>query len=110
MLIYIYIPGSQLGNAIQFLISGFIAEFWGWPAIFYVNGICGAVWAVFYAMLGSDSPQKSKMISAEERLYIQTSLGQIGEPKVKIHTIVLYTLAQFGKVKMFMIMYVLLLL
>ncbi|KOB69179.1 Sodium-dependent phosphate transporter [Operophtera brumata] len=73
--------GSQLGNAIQFLISGFIADSWGWPAIFYVNGICGAIWTIFYIILGSDSPQKSKMISVEERLYIQTSLGQVGEQK-----------------------------
>ncbi|KAF9818534.1 hypothetical protein SFRURICE_012558 [Spodoptera frugiperda] len=73
--------GSQLGNAIQLLISGFIADAWGWPAIFYVNGVVGAVWVVLYIVLGSDSPQKSKWISAEERLYIQTSLGQVGEQK-----------------------------
>lgn len=82
LVFFIYFSGSQLGNAIQFLISGFIADYWGWPAIFYVNGICGAVWTVLYIILGSDSPQKSKMISAEERLYIQTSLGQVGEQKV----------------------------
>ncbi|KAF9406791.1 hypothetical protein HW555_012959 [Spodoptera exigua] len=73
--------GSQLGNAIQLLISGFIADAWGWPAIFYVNGVVGAVWVVLYIILGSDSPQKSKLISAEERLYIQTSLGQVGGQK-----------------------------
>uniref|UniRef100_A0A2H1VWL4 Putative inorganic phosphate cotransporter n=1 Tax=Spodoptera frugiperda TaxID=7108 RepID=A0A2H1VWL4_SPOFR len=73
--------GSQLGNAIQLLISGFIADAWGWPAIFYVNGAVGAVWVVLYIILGSDSPQKSKWISPEERLYIQTSLGQVGEQK-----------------------------
>uniref|UniRef100_A0A2A4JK24 Putative inorganic phosphate cotransporter n=1 Tax=Heliothis virescens TaxID=7102 RepID=A0A2A4JK24_HELVI len=73
--------GSQLGNAIQLVISGFIADAWGWPAIFYVNGAIGAVWVVLYIILGADSPQKSKLISAKERLYIQTSLGQLGEPK-----------------------------
>ncbi|KAJ8721794.1 hypothetical protein PYW08_004196 [Mythimna loreyi] len=73
--------GSQLGNAIQLVISGFIADAWGWEAIFYVNGAIGAVWVVVYCIVGSDSPQKSKLISAEERLYIQTSLGQLGEPK-----------------------------
>ncbi|XP_075977974.1 putative inorganic phosphate cotransporter [Anticarsia gemmatalis] len=73
--------GSQLGNAIQMLVSGFIAAAWGWPAIFYVNGVAGIVWVVVYAIVGADTPQKSKLISDEERLYIQSSLGQIGKPK-----------------------------
>lgn len=75
-------PGGQLGTALQFLVSGFIADYWGWPAIFYVNGGLGAIWTVAYVLLGSDSPQKSRMIGDEEKLYIQTSLGQVGEQKV----------------------------
>ncbi|KAJ0176884.1 hypothetical protein K1T71_008063 [Dendrolimus kikuchii] len=73
--------GGQLGTALQLMASGFIANAWGWPAIFYVNGALGAIWTAFYVFLGSASPQSSSMISAEERLYIQTSLGQVGEQK-----------------------------
>ncbi|KAJ8731672.1 hypothetical protein PYW07_004836 [Mythimna separata] len=73
--------GAMLGTALQMVISGFIADSWGWPAIFYVNGVLGAIWVVIYVFLGSDSPQRSKMIGNEERLYIQTSLGQVGEQK-----------------------------
>lgn len=72
----------MLGTALQLMVSGFIADYWGWPAIFYINGALGAVWVVIYVFLGSDSPQKSKMIGNVERLYIQTSLGQIGGQKV----------------------------
>lgn len=64
------------------MAAGFIADYWGWPAIFYVNGIAGALWTIIYFLLGSDSPQKCKMISAEERIYIQTSLGQVNVQKV----------------------------
>ncbi|XP_068633480.1 putative inorganic phosphate cotransporter [Battus philenor] len=73
--------GAQFGTAIQLMVSGYIAEYWGWPAIFYTNGALGAIWTVAYVFLGADSPQTSRMISNEERLYVQTSLGQIGEQK-----------------------------
>ncbi|CAG4948184.1 unnamed protein product [Parnassius apollo] len=73
--------GAQLGTALQLMASGFIAEYWGWPAIFYVNGTLGAIWTALYVFLGADSPHTSKMISVEERLYIQTSLGHVGEQK-----------------------------
>ncbi|KAG6449214.1 hypothetical protein O3G_MSEX005919 [Manduca sexta] len=73
--------GSQLGNAIQLVAAGFIASIWGWPAIFYANGAVGLLWTIIYIFLGSDSPQKSRMISEEERLYIQSSLGQVGKQK-----------------------------
>ncbi|KOB67817.1 Sodium-dependent phosphate transporter [Operophtera brumata] len=73
--------GGQLGTALQLIASGFIAQYWGWPAIFYVNGCLGATWTVLYVFLGSNSPQSSRMISQEEKLYIQTSLGHVGEQK-----------------------------
>lgn len=73
--------GSQLGNAFQLMTAGFIADAWGWPAIFYANGAIGAAWTAIYIFLGSDSPEKSKIIGKEEKLYIQSSLGQVGEPK-----------------------------
>ncbi|XP_063826136.1 putative inorganic phosphate cotransporter [Ostrinia nubilalis] len=73
--------GGQLGTAVQLMISGFISSYWGWPAIFYVNGTIGAVWAAVYVFLGSSTPQTSKVISDEEKMYILTSLGHVGEQK-----------------------------
>ncbi|CAB3259126.1 unnamed protein product [Arctia plantaginis] len=73
--------GAQLGTALQLLVSGYIADYWGWPAIFYVNGALGAIWTAVYVTFGADSPQSSRMISAEEKLYIQTSLKQVGVQK-----------------------------
>lgn len=65
-------------------MSGFIADYWGWPVIFYINGALGVVWTAAYVILGADSPQTSKMISADEKHYIQQSLGQVGEQKVGV--------------------------
>ncbi|XP_072948727.1 putative inorganic phosphate cotransporter [Epargyreus clarus] len=73
--------GGQFGTAGQLIVSGYIADYWGWPVIFYLNGVVGIIWTIVYLIIGSDTPQASKMISPEERLYIQTSLGQIGGHK-----------------------------
>ncbi|KAJ2948839.1 hypothetical protein O0L34_g5766 [Tuta absoluta] len=77
---FIY-AGSRIGTALQLLVAGFISEYWGWPAIFYSTGLLGAIWTVVYMFIGSDSPHTSRLISDEERFYIQSSLGQLGEPK-----------------------------
>ncbi|CAH0398537.1 unnamed protein product [Chilo suppressalis] len=73
--------GAQLGTALQLIASGYIAQYWGWPAIFYVNGTLGVVWTVIYMFIGSASPKTSRIISEEEKLYIETSLGHVGEQK-----------------------------
>ncbi|XP_021195147.2 putative inorganic phosphate cotransporter [Helicoverpa armigera] len=74
--------GTLLGTGIQLVASGYIAAYWGWPAIFYINGSLAAIWVMFYFFLGADSPQKSKHITREERLYIQTSLGHLNGQKI----------------------------
>ncbi|XP_059058439.1 putative inorganic phosphate cotransporter [Achroia grisella] len=75
---FIY-SGSQVGIGLQLMVSGFIATAWGWQAIFYVNATLAAIWAVAYIFLGSASPETSKIISEQEVLYIQRSLGRVGE-------------------------------
>ncbi|XP_045772826.1 putative inorganic phosphate cotransporter isoform X2 [Maniola jurtina] len=73
--------GGQLGIASQLIASGFIANAWGWQAIFYTNGALGLLWTAAYLFLGSQSPENSKLISKEELAYIQTSLGRVGKQK-----------------------------
>ncbi|CAG9786489.1 unnamed protein product [Diatraea saccharalis] len=73
--------GGQLGIAIQLLVGGLIASALGWPAIFYINGSLGAIWIVAYLLLGSATPEQSKFISEDELIYIQRSLGRVGEQK-----------------------------
>ncbi|KAI5643922.1 major facilitator superfamily domain-containing protein [Phthorimaea operculella] len=77
---FIY-AGAQVGTALQLIVAGYISEWWGWPAIFYSTGTLGAIWTVVYIFIGSDSPYTSRLISDNERFYIQNSLGHLGEPK-----------------------------
>lgn len=79
-----------MGIALQLLASGFLATSWGWQAIFYANGTLGALWAVTYIIFGADSPERSRFISKEEVLYIQTSLGRVGEQKVRTYSNIKY--------------------
>ncbi|CAD0247146.1 unnamed protein product [Spodoptera exigua] len=66
------------------MVSGFIIQYFGWPTIFYINGTCGTVWSLFYMYYGSDSPQKSKLITTEEKDYIQSSIQVFEESKVLV--------------------------
>ncbi|KAL4708202.1 hypothetical protein ACJJTC_005344 [Scirpophaga incertulas] len=77
---FIY-SGFLLGTAVQHIVSGYIIHNFGWPAIFYVNGILGIIWVILFFIFGANSPEESKWISENEKLYIQTSLNETGAVK-----------------------------
>ncbi|CAG4952643.1 unnamed protein product [Colias eurytheme] len=72
--------GQALGAVLGFPVTGFISStFLGWPGIFRFYGmLVGFVGGLLW-WLGADSPAKHKYISAAERHYIETSLGQVGD-------------------------------
>lgn len=43
----------------------------GWPSIFYVFGIFGVVWFVFWMVFASDKPSQNRFISEREREYVE---------------------------------------
>lgn len=51
--------------------SGIIASTYGWPAVFYVSGLAGILWAILWLILGADNPAHCRLISADERDYIE---------------------------------------
>lgn len=68
--------GSQFGTVVMLSSSGILASsFMGWPSIFYLSGCASALWAILWLFFGSNSPADCKSISAEERDFIQASLG-----------------------------------
>lgn len=81
LLTTIVYAGGQLGIGLQLMASGFLASTWGWQAIFYTNGVLGLVWTVAYIIFGAKSPETSRFIRPQEVLYIQNSLGRVGELK-----------------------------
>lgn len=68
--------GSQFGTVVMLSTSGILASsFMGWPSIFYISGLASGLWAILWLFFGSNSPADYKYISAEERDFIQSSLG-----------------------------------
>lgn len=68
--------GSQFGTVVMLSTSGVLASsFMGWPSIFYISGLASGLWAILWLFFGSNSPADYKYISAEERDFIQSSLG-----------------------------------
>lgn len=75
--------GSQFGTVVMLSTSGILASTLGWPSIFYLSGCAGGLWSILWLFFGSNSPADYKYISAEEREFIQTSLGQTSSTEKK---------------------------
>ncbi|XP_045498214.1 putative inorganic phosphate cotransporter [Colias croceus] len=72
--------GQALGAVLGFPVAGFISSsFLGWPGIFRFYGVLLTLVGGFLWWLSADSPAQHKYISAAERYYIESSLGQVGD-------------------------------
>ncbi|XP_011178019.1 putative inorganic phosphate cotransporter isoform X1 [Zeugodacus cucurbitae] len=68
--------GSQFGTVVMMATSGVIASSaLGWPSIFYLSGGIGVVWAIVWFIWGASTPAQSKLISPEEKKFIEQSIG-----------------------------------
>uniref|UniRef100_H2YWW5 Major facilitator superfamily (MFS) profile domain-containing protein n=1 Tax=Ciona savignyi TaxID=51511 RepID=H2YWW5_CIOSA len=77
-LISITMTGTNIGTALSYNLSGYLARHGfagGWPSVFYVMGIIGLCWVVLWVMFAFDSPAKHPRISERERRYIEQSIG-----------------------------------
>lgn len=64
--------GTQVGTVLMMAVSGVLAaSTMGWPSIYYVSGVCGIIWVLFWLIFGSNSPNEHGAISEKEREYIQ---------------------------------------
>uniref|UniRef100_UPI0037E8DAD6 sialin n=1 Tax=Semicossyphus pulcher TaxID=241346 RepID=UPI0037E8DAD6 len=70
--------GANFGAFLSLPLTGFICQTLGWPAVFYLCGGAGCLWAVFWFIFVSDDPRTHRRISKEERDYIISSLGTQG--------------------------------
>ncbi|XP_054619574.1 sialin isoform X2 [Dunckerocampus dactyliophorus] len=70
--------GSNFGAFVALPLTGFLCQALGWPAVFYLCGGAGCLWAVLWFMLVSDDPRTHRRISEEERGYIISSVGNQG--------------------------------
>ncbi|KAJ8930786.1 hypothetical protein NQ314_016381, partial [Rhamnusium bicolor] len=74
--LYNNLKGSSVGAALTYPVCGFIIDRWGWELVFYVCGVMGSLWFTAWWILVYDSPAEHPRISANEKEYITSSLGQ----------------------------------
>lgn len=79
-----YTSGNQLSSSLGVVMSsrfcgmsfpeGFPSFLFlsngGWPLIFYLSGILGVIWIVFWKFFGTDFPSESRFLSQEEKDYL----------------------------------------
>ncbi|KAF4073965.1 hypothetical protein AMELA_G00249260 [Ameiurus melas] len=70
--------GGNFGAFLAFPLTGFICHSLGWPAVFYICGGAGCLWAVLWFIMVSDEPQTHPRISDQEREYIINTIGSEG--------------------------------
>ena len=76
--ISIIFAGGAIGSVVVLPLTGYLCNnrfLGGWPAIFYVLGIIGCVWFVFWAIFVFDSPDVHPFISSAEFNYIREGQG-----------------------------------
>lgn len=69
--------GAQFGTIVSMPLSGILSEVsfaGGWPSIFYVFGLVGVIWSVFFIWLVHEDPSVHPTIDEKEKKYIMTSL------------------------------------
>ncbi|GBN37292.1 Sialin [Araneus ventricosus] len=71
--------GQHVGTIITMPTSGFLIQYnvgGGWPSVFYLFGLIGCLWFVFWVFLVYNTPAEHPRISKAELVYIQQHLPQ----------------------------------
>ncbi|XP_075712818.1 vesicular glutamate transporter 3 [Rhinoderma darwinii] len=68
--------GSYAGAVIAMPLAGILVQYIGWSSVFYIYGIFGMIWYVFWLLHATGSPAAHPSITTEERSYIETSIGE----------------------------------
>uniref|UniRef100_A0A672UNR1 Solute carrier family 17 member 8 n=1 Tax=Strigops habroptila TaxID=2489341 RepID=A0A672UNR1_STRHB len=68
--------GSYAGAVVAMPLAGVLVQYIGWSSVFYIYGMFGIVWYMFWLLHAYESPAAHPTISSEERVYIETSMGE----------------------------------
>lgn len=58
-------------------LSGLLSQYGfanGWPSIFYVFGVVGAIWSVAFLFLVHEDPESHPKINEDEKKFILTNI------------------------------------
>ncbi len=69
----VFNSGSNVGGLLAPLIAAFVTAIWGWQTAFYVTGVVGFVWVIFWWRMYK-APEEHPKVSAAELAYIQSDL------------------------------------
>lgn len=67
--------GSYFGTVISLPVSGMLAQYVGWPYIFYLFGILALIWCLLWWYIVAETPQGDRRITDAELEYIRSSIG-----------------------------------
>ncbi|XP_049869092.1 putative inorganic phosphate cotransporter [Pectinophora gossypiella] len=71
--------GAQIGNIFGPIISGYLmADGGDWANVFYVFGILGIIWFIFWSFLCYSTPNCHPFISDEERNFLNANVAASG--------------------------------
>ncbi|NWV71154.1 VGLU3 protein, partial [Malurus elegans] len=68
--------GSYAGAVVAMPLAGVLVQYIGWSSVFYIYGMFGIVWYVFWLLHAYESPAAHPTITSDERIYIETSIGE----------------------------------
>ncbi|XP_074077169.1 vesicular glutamate transporter 3 [Macrotis lagotis] len=67
---------SYAGAVVAMPLAGVLVQYIGWSSVFYIYGMFGIIWYMFWLMHAYECPASHPTISEEERTYIETSIGE----------------------------------
>ena len=69
--ISLHFSGTAFGTVIALLISPVIIIHLGWPLVFYLSGVSGIIWLLFWWLKAADSPEDCADLAPDELRLIQ---------------------------------------
>ncbi|XP_065074085.1 sialin-like [Ochlerotatus camptorhynchus] len=78
----IALTGAFAGTVVTMMVSGILADAWGWESVFYVFGAIACLWHVAWVLMVRRSPEDDNRISKQEKEFIM--LGRQKEDKENV--------------------------
>jgi len=70
--------GAQVGNVASMQLGGFLMRYTNsWTSVFYVFGIFGLLWLIFWFVLIYNHPNRHPFISSKEKQYLNRTINAV---------------------------------
>lgn len=81
--------GAQVGNIVTIQLGGFLIRHTKlWTSVFYIFGVLGIFWLMFWFVLVYNHPNRNPFISSKEKTYLNGAIKSIDLDNVSITTII----------------------